>query len=118
LIFVVDNQLPPALARFIQSEFGMSAVHVADIGLRDASDAEVWKYASETGSVLISKDEDSSACSCRRQPQSWFGYASATAGSSSYWIYAGEYGRGSSNGSKAAIASSKFAEASFLSRSS
>jgi predicted nuclease of predicted toxin-antitoxin system len=55
---LVDNQLPPALARFIQSEFGCSATHVADVGLRDASDAEVWQYASKTDSILVSKDED------------------------------------------------------------
>jgi predicted nuclease of predicted toxin-antitoxin system len=55
---LVDNQLPPALARFIESEFGCSATHVADIGLSNASDAEVWQYASKTDSILVSKDED------------------------------------------------------------
>lgn len=55
---LVDNQLPPALARFLESEFGCSATHVADVGLRDASDEEVWQYASRTDSILVSKDED------------------------------------------------------------
>ena len=55
---LVDNQLPPALARFIESECGCSATHVADVGLRDASDVEVWQYASKTDSILVSKDED------------------------------------------------------------
>lgn len=55
---LVDNQLPPALARFIESEFGCSGTHVADIGLRDASDAEVWQYASKIDAILVSKDED------------------------------------------------------------
>ena len=58
MTLVVDNQLPPALARFIQAELNFAAIHVIDIGLRDASDAEVWDYASRTASVLISKDED------------------------------------------------------------
>jgi predicted nuclease of predicted toxin-antitoxin system len=58
LKFLIDNQLPPALARFVQSEFEKSAVHGADIGLRDASDAEVWSYASANNLILISKDED------------------------------------------------------------
>jgi predicted nuclease of predicted toxin-antitoxin system len=31
---------------------------VLDVGLRDAGDAEVWKYASTHGFILISKDED------------------------------------------------------------
>ena len=56
--FLVDNQLPPALARFIQSELQARAVHVIDVGLRDATDAEVWRYASANDLVLISKDED------------------------------------------------------------
>ena len=56
--FVVDNQLPPAMARFIAAEFKFSAMHVVDAGLRDASDAEIWTYVSKSDSILISKDED------------------------------------------------------------
>jgi len=56
--FLVDNQLPPALARFIQTEFNVRAIHVFDVGLRDASDAEIWNYVSTNDSILISKDED------------------------------------------------------------
>ena len=55
--FLVDNQLPPALARFI-SGLGVEASHVVDAGLRDGSDTEIWNYASENDYVLISKDED------------------------------------------------------------
>lgn len=55
---VIDNQLPPALARFIQAELNCTAIHVIDVDMRDATDAEVWTYASETSSILISKDED------------------------------------------------------------
>lgn len=56
--FLVDNQLPPALAHFIRSEFSVPALHVVDVGLRDGSDAEIWNYVSENDSILISKDED------------------------------------------------------------
>ena len=42
--FIVDNQLPPALARLIQSDLGEEAMHVADLGLRDATDSELWAY--------------------------------------------------------------------------
>jgi predicted nuclease of predicted toxin-antitoxin system len=56
--FLVDNQLPPALARLIQFDLGAEAAHVADLGMRDASDDELWNYAAKTDSVLISKDED------------------------------------------------------------
>jgi predicted nuclease of predicted toxin-antitoxin system len=48
--FLIDSQLPPALARFIDSELGCEAMHVVDVGLRDASDALVWQYASANGS--------------------------------------------------------------------
>jgi len=55
--FVVDAQLPPALARFL-SEEGYEAEHVADVGLLAASDREIWDYAKEQEAVIISKDED------------------------------------------------------------
>jgi predicted nuclease of predicted toxin-antitoxin system len=44
--FLIDNQLPPALARFISGELRTEALHVVDIGLRESSDADVWSYAS------------------------------------------------------------------------
>ena len=42
--FVVDAQLPPALARLLR-EAGCDAFAVREIGLREASDAEIWRYA-------------------------------------------------------------------------
>jgi len=42
--FIVDAQLPPALARFLESH-GPDAAHVADIGLRAADDSSIWLYA-------------------------------------------------------------------------
>ena len=56
--FLVDNQLPPALARMIQSDLGSEALHVTDIGMRNASDVQVWEYASTHAKILISKDDD------------------------------------------------------------
>jgi predicted nuclease of predicted toxin-antitoxin system len=56
--FLVDNQLPPALARFISQELGMEALHVVDVSLRESTDADLWSYASSNGFILISKDED------------------------------------------------------------
>ncbi len=56
--FLVDNQLPPVLARCIRTEFGAEARHVADVGLQEGTDAELWAYASKTDAVLISKDDD------------------------------------------------------------
>jgi predicted nuclease of predicted toxin-antitoxin system len=56
--FLVDNQLPTALARFIAEDLRGEALHVVDVGLRDGTDAEIWAYASENDFVLISKDDD------------------------------------------------------------
>jgi predicted nuclease of predicted toxin-antitoxin system len=55
--FLVDNQLPAALARFLSSR-GVECQHVLDLNLSDASDAAIWEYASRNDCVLISKDED------------------------------------------------------------
>ena len=56
--FLVDNQLPPALARYISEDLGVETLHVTDVGLRDGTDAIVWNYASSNDLILISKDED------------------------------------------------------------
>lgn len=55
--FLVDNQLPAALARFLQS-LGVDCQHVLDLQMGSASDAEIWRLASEQNLVIISKDED------------------------------------------------------------
>lgn len=55
--FLVDAQLPPALARWISAR-GHNALHVFDIGLQTADDPVVWEHARTTDTVIISKDED------------------------------------------------------------
>jgi predicted nuclease of predicted toxin-antitoxin system len=55
--FLVDAQLPPALARFLSSA-GHQAEHVYDIGMCAASDKMIWDYALQNGAVIITKDED------------------------------------------------------------
>ncbi len=55
--FLVDAQLPPALARLL-TERGHIAEHVADVGLLSASDSAIWRYAIDHDAVLITKDED------------------------------------------------------------
>jgi transcriptional regulator with XRE-family HTH domain len=46
--FLVDAQLPPALARWLAAQ-GHEAEHVSDCGLAQAADPAVWDYA--TGGV-------------------------------------------------------------------
>jgi predicted nuclease of predicted toxin-antitoxin system len=55
--FLVDAQLPPALAHHLQS-LGHDAIHVADIGLASARDREIWDHADAQGAVLVTKDEE------------------------------------------------------------
>ena len=55
--FLVDAQLPPALARRVEA-LGHQAQHVADCGLAGAPDDAIWKHAASVGAVIITKDED------------------------------------------------------------
>lgn len=55
--FIVDAQLPPALARCLAGH-GHQAEHVADIGMADAKDSPIWEYALQHGAVIVTKDED------------------------------------------------------------
>ncbi len=55
--FLVDNQLPAALARFLSSH-GHDAQHVLDLQMDGAGDRDIWNYSTSEGSALVSKDED------------------------------------------------------------
>jgi len=55
--YLVDNQLPAALARFLETN-GFEASHVYDLGLNLALDREIWAYAKANGFTVISKDDD------------------------------------------------------------
>lgn len=55
--FLVDAQLPPALAQWLR-EAGHESIHVAEVGLRDANDDAIWRRAIEHGMVIVTKDED------------------------------------------------------------
>ena len=55
--FIIDQHLPPALARFLQSE-GHNAEHVRELGLKEADDQIIWSRAISNGQVVVGKDED------------------------------------------------------------
>jgi predicted nuclease of predicted toxin-antitoxin system len=55
--FLIDAQLPPALAKAI-AEAGYSARHVVNVGLLQAADMPIWDFACDQGCALITKDED------------------------------------------------------------
>jgi predicted nuclease of predicted toxin-antitoxin system len=62
--FLVDAQLPPALARWLR-EAGHDAAHVEDVGLREATDGPIWEHALRTGAAVVTKDEDFAARAAR-----------------------------------------------------
>lgn len=55
--FLVDAQLPPALARLL-SALGPIAEHVVDLGLCESNDSTIWSYALKHRMVILTKDED------------------------------------------------------------
>ena len=55
--FLVDNQLPVTLARHLRKN-GHDCEHVLDVGLANALDIDICRYAEREDRVIISKDED------------------------------------------------------------
>jgi predicted nuclease of predicted toxin-antitoxin system len=55
--FLVDNQLPAALSAYLCKK-GLDCQHVLDVGLAEASDAELCRYAASQNRIIVSKDED------------------------------------------------------------
>jgi predicted nuclease of predicted toxin-antitoxin system len=55
--FLVDAQLPPALADWLVGQ-GHKAEHVSEVGLCDAEDSLVWEYARVHRACILTKDED------------------------------------------------------------
>ena len=55
--FLVDNQLPAALARWCESK-GCVAEHVLALQMAQTPDDWIWLHAARTGGVILTKDED------------------------------------------------------------
>lgn len=55
--FLIDAQLPPALARFMTAQ-GENARHVLDLDMMEASDSAIWNLALRENLIIITKDED------------------------------------------------------------
>ena len=55
--FLVDAQLPPALARRLVA-LGHVAAHVFDVGLTTAADRIIEQFAVDDGAVIVTKDQD------------------------------------------------------------
>ncbi len=55
--FLLDAQLPPALASWL-GEHGLSATAVRTVGLRDSDDASILNFAKAGSWTVMTKDED------------------------------------------------------------
>ena len=55
--FLVDNQLPPSLARWLRDR-GHDADHVFESGLHVRDDRALWARALAYDRIVVSKDED------------------------------------------------------------
>lgn len=54
----LDAHISPAIAGWISERYGVTALAIRDLGLRDASDEEIFMRAREADAVLLSKDND------------------------------------------------------------
>jgi len=55
----IDAQLSPAIAAWINRTFDdIEAESVRALGLRDATDPEIFEEAKKSGAVVMSKDDD------------------------------------------------------------
>jgi predicted nuclease of predicted toxin-antitoxin system len=55
--FLVDNQLPEALCRFLNTN-GHRSEHVLGLRMDEASDLEIWNYAANGNWIVATRDED------------------------------------------------------------
>ena len=54
----LDAQLSPRLASWIAERFGCSVHHVRELGLRDSTDAVIFRAAREANALVLTKDSE------------------------------------------------------------
>jgi predicted nuclease of predicted toxin-antitoxin system len=54
----LDAHLPPSVAPWIATTFGIAAYPVRDLGLRDALDPPIFEAARAADAVVMTKDSD------------------------------------------------------------
>ncbi len=55
--FLIDHQLPPALAAFFRAR-GYPCQHLLEVGMASSSDEEIYQYAMSNQYIIVTKDED------------------------------------------------------------
>lgn len=54
----VDAQLSPVIAQWLSATYGVEAVAVRDLRLRDARDRDIFFSAREAKAIVLTKDRD------------------------------------------------------------
>ncbi|MBO9999473.1 MAG: DUF5615 family PIN-like protein [Cyanobacteria bacterium SID2] len=54
----VDAHLSPAITTWMTSTFGVEAIALRDLGLRDAEDPEIFEAAKAQEAIVMTKDSD------------------------------------------------------------
>ncbi|NEQ66709.1 MAG: hypothetical protein F6J86_34060 [Symploca sp. SIO1B1] len=60
MIFWLNAQLPPSLSQWLTDTFGVNALALRDLNLREAQDIDIFTAAKTNGlgTVIITKDRD------------------------------------------------------------
>ena len=58
MVIWIDAQLSPAIAPWLAENFSVSAQALRDLGLRDATDREIFAAARNVSAVVMTKDSD------------------------------------------------------------
>lgn len=54
----IDAQMSPAIAVWISRSFAMNTMAVRDLGLREATDQEIFQAAKRENAIVMTKDRD------------------------------------------------------------
>ena len=54
--FLIDEMFPPAVARLLREEYGHDAVHVSEVGLQAADDAQVAAAGRAEGRAVVTEN--------------------------------------------------------------
>ncbi|MBS4027054.1 MAG: DUF5615 family PIN-like protein [Ignavibacteriales bacterium] len=54
----IDAQLSPSIAKWIEEKFSIRSIAVKELGLRDATDKEIFFAARKENVVVVTKDDD------------------------------------------------------------
>lgn len=54
----IDAQLPPSIAVWLSATFGVNAIAIKDLGLRDSQDTQIFADACIANAIIMTKDSD------------------------------------------------------------